>query len=87
MRVLTVQETEEVGGGALVPGAVVGASTGAMFYLYSAATSGQFSWGGLAFATGNGAGIGAIAGPVGITRVYFMSKAAAVGGAAYGIGI
>ena len=48
MRELTVRETENIRGGWGVPGAGVGALTGAAGYLGHASTSGGFSWGGLA---------------------------------------
>ena len=87
MRELTVRETEEVGGAVGIPGSAVGAACGAIGYLSGAATSGQFSWGGLATYTAGGAVSGFITGPIGATRAYFLSKASFGMGAVYGMGI
>ena len=76
MRELTVRETENIRGGWGVPGAGVGALTGAAGYLGHASTSGGFSWGGLARATVTGAVLGAIAGPAGAVRAYFLPRSA-----------
>ena len=85
MRELTVRETEEIAGGWGLPGAGIGAFTGAASYLGHASTSGQFSWGGLFQQTFTGAAIGAISGPVGAIRAYFMPRAAFGLGAVFGI--
>jgi len=87
MRKLTVRETENVGGGWGVPGAAIGAVAGAAGYLGTSSTSGQFSWQNLAYNTIAGAVGGAISGPIGATRAYFLPKATFGMGAVYGFGI
>jgi|GEM_PF-2256376 len=61
MRELSMEETEMVSGGNPV-GAAVGAATGAATYLGNASTTGEFSWGGLAYNTGAGALAGSLGG-------------------------
>lgn len=84
MRVLTVRESRHVHGAWGLAGGGVGAFTGAAGYLGRASTSGQFSWGGLAEATLIGGVLGAISGPAGVVRAYFMPRAAFGMGAAFG---
>jgi len=85
MQELKFEQVEDVNGAFGLPGAGLGALAGAAGYLGSAATSGSFSWGGLAAATGTGAATGAIGGPVGsaVAR-YFIPRVAAAGGAVTG---
>ncbi|QBL10376.1 MULTISPECIES: hypothetical protein [unclassified Rheinheimera] len=85
MQELTFEQVEEVNGAFGVPGMGLGAVIGAAGYLGSAATSGSFSWGGLAAATGTGAASGAIGGPIGSAAArYLLPRVAALGGAATG---
>ena len=85
MRELTVRETEKVGGGWGVPGAIIGAATGAASYLGTTSTSGRFSWRNFAYNTAAGAVTGAIGGPMGVARAYFLPRAAFFMGAIYGL--
>ena len=86
MRELTQNELSNVRGAWGVPGAGLGAFAGAAGYLGFAATSGTFSWGQLGVYTAGGALTGAIGGPVGVVRAYFMPRAAfGVGAVASGI--
>ena len=85
MQELKFEELEEVNGGVGLPGAGLGALTGAAAYLGSAATSGDFSWGGLGAATATGAASGAIGGPVGSAAArYLLPRVAFIGGASEG---
>lgn len=81
-RELTFEETERVSGGNPV-GAAVGAVTGAAGYLGTSSTTGDFSWGGLAVATGSGALTGGL-GPAGSLTAYVAPRIAFFGGAAIG---
>jgi len=81
-RELTLEESELVSGGNPV-GAVVGAVTGAAGYLGTSSTTGDFSWGGLAVATGSGALTGGL-GPAGSLTAYVAPRIAFFGGAAIG---
>ena len=86
MRELTQNEVKGVTGAWGAPGAGLGAFAGAAGYLGYAATSGTFSWGQLGVYTAGGALTGAIGGPVGVVRAYFMPRAAfGVGAVAGGI--
>ena len=85
MRELTVRETQRVSGGAtIIINGGIGALTGAAGYLGTASTSGEFSWGGLANAAVSGAILGAISGPAGAIRAYFMPRVSFGLGAIYG---
>jgi len=81
MRELSQSEIRQVSGAWGVPGAGLGALTGGAGYLGHAATSGQFSWGGLGQNMAIGALLGGIGGPVGAVRAYFMPRAAFGAGA------
>ncbi|MCY4564978.1 MAG: hypothetical protein OXE40_10940 [Gammaproteobacteria bacterium] len=85
MRELTVRETYNIYGGWGLAGGGVGALTGASGYLGRAATSGEFSWGGLAEATFMGGVLGAISGPAGAVRAYFMPRVGGGLGAVFGL--
>lgn len=85
MRTLTAKETESLASGYGVPGGVVGGGTSAIMYTWNWAFTGQGSLSGLALATGVGAGVGAICGPVGIARAVWAGNASTVGGVAIGI--
>ncbi|NWO04357.1 MAG: hypothetical protein HLX50_01205 [Alteromonadaceae bacterium] len=85
MRELNTQEVHEIGGAFGPFGAAFGGITGAAGYLGSAATSGSFSWGDLAIATGTGVATGAIGGaPVSAAVRYAIPRISAVGGALQG---
>ncbi len=85
MRELTVRETEEIAGGWGLPGAGIGGGTGAAIYLGHASTSGVFTWRGFGRAIFEGAALGAISGPVGVIRAYFLPRAGFVLGAGFGL--
>ena len=76
MKELTQNEVGNVRGAWGVSRAGLGAFAGAAGYLGYAATSGTFSWGQLGVYTAGGALTGAIGGPVGVVRAYFMPRAA-----------
>lgn len=82
MRALNVFELKEVNGGFGPAGAGFGAFVGALGYLGGASTSGNFSWGGLASATGAGALSGFVGGPVtsSVAR-FFLPRISFYGGA------
>ncbi len=82
-RELTPEETEQVTGGNPV-GAVVGAVTGAAGYLGTASTTGEFSVGGFALATGTGAISGSLGGVSMAARV-IAPRVSFLGGAGVGI--
>ncbi|MBL53535.1 MULTISPECIES: class IIb bacteriocin, lactobin A/cerein 7B family [Marisediminitalea] len=86
MRELNKLELEEVNGGFGPAGAGFGALVGAVGYLGGASTSGNFSWGGLASATGAGALSGFVGGPVtsSVAR-FFLPRISFFGGAASSI--
>ena len=67
-------------------GAVGGAGIGAWNYFGSSLGSGSFSATGLAYHVASGAAIGAVTGPIGLTRYYYGSRVSgAVGfGSGYG---
>lgn len=77
---MTNQEMEETEGAFAVPGAVAGAGIGAWGYLGGAAGSGNFSWKGLAATTAGGAAVGAVTGPVGISRYYTAARLSGASG-------
>lgn len=81
MRELSAREIEHVSGGWGVPGAGIGALAGATYYLGRASTSGIFDAGGLTRAIAYGAVTGAVAGPLGIIRSYFLPRVT------FGIGV
>lgn len=85
MRELNTREIHEVSGAVGPIGAAFGGVTGAAGYLGNAATSGNFSWGGLGIATGTGAATGAIGGaPVSAAVRYAIPRITAAGGALQG---
>lgn len=85
MRELNIEEVEEVSGGFGPAGAAFGGVTGAAGYLGNAATSGNFSWSGLATATGTGAATGAVGGaPASAAARYVIPRITAGGGALQG---
>lgn len=67
-------------------GAVGGGGIGAWNYFGNAVGSGSFSWSGLAYSTATGAAIGAVTGPIGISRYYFASRLSGLSGFGYGYG-
>ena len=84
MRELNQQEIDEVAGAWGLPGAVIGAVSGAAMYMGSSLTSGDFSGRELATATAVGAALGFVSGPMSMTRAYFYPRASALGGAIEG---
>ena len=83
MRELNVKEIQEANGGFGPAGAGLGAVIGAAGYLGSAATSGNFSWGGLGAATAAGGLSGAVGGPIGSAAARFLlPRISFMGGAA-----
>lgn len=81
MREITDREVEAVGGAWGLPGAGVGALSGAAGYLGYAATSGNFSWYDLGYNVVLGGATGAVSGPVGAARAYFLPRVAGSVGA------
>lgn len=69
---LNVNEMTQVNGGIGPAGAGFGAFVGAAGYLGSAATSGNFSFGGFAAATSAGAASGFVGGPAGSAVARFL---------------
>ncbi len=85
MQEISIESTKQVNGGFGPAGAGFGAIVGAAGYLGGAATSGNFSWGGLASATAGGAISGAVGGPVGSTIArYVLPRVSFATGAATG---
>lgn len=85
MEKLTAYEVERISGGVGPVGSAFGALTGAAGYLGQASTSGNFSWGGLATATGTGAATGFVGGaPASAAARYLIPRITAAGGAVGG---
>lgn len=86
MRELNVKQIQEVNGGFGPSGAGLGAVIGAAGYLGSAATSGNFSWGGFGAATAAGGLSGFVGNPVGSAAArYLLPRISFMGGAASNI--
>jgi hypothetical protein len=83
IRELTLDEMDQVNGGNPI-GAAIGAATGAAGYLGTASTTGEFSVGGLAVATGTGALSGGFSG-VGMLARYAIPRISFFGGAGVGL--
>ncbi|MCP3429565.1 hypothetical protein [Opacimonas viscosa] len=86
MKELTSQQIDNIDGGVGIPGAIVGAVSGGITYLASAATSGSGNVGGFAVAVAGGAVGGFVSGgAVSVARAYATTKVAFAGGAAAGL--
>ncbi len=79
IRVLDMNELDEVNGAVGLPGAVVGAAMGAVAYGIDAGFSGSGSFTGFASAVGVGALTGFAAGPVSIVRTVWTFNATTFG--------
>lgn len=77
---MTNDEMQDTQGAWAVPGAIAGAGIGAWGYMGGVAGSGNFSWTGLGATVAGGAAVGAITGPVGISRYYTAARVAGASG-------
>lgn len=85
MKELNKNDLEKINGGVGPAGAAFGAFTGAVGYLGGAATSGNFSVGGLVSSTVGGAITGFIGGPVTSAMArYLIPRVAGITGAVTG---
>lgn len=86
MELLSSQEMIETEGNWGLWGAAGGAGIGAWNYLGNSIGTGRFSWSGLGHHVVVGAGLGAVTGPIGISRYYFASRLSGAAGFTSGYG-